>query len=493
MYNERMALLGMSTMGGNLVQNFAEHGYEMWMWNRTPSKTIDVCKSVPRHAPYKKRLHPVTGGLRQLVDKVGRDGIYFVMVKADNPYDRKDRPTNETITKLGKLLKRDAVIGDLANSYWEDTERRAMTFKRKGKHYFGIGVSGGEEGAKKGPAIMPGGTSKEVYDERLKKPLEAIAAKAPLDKLPCVTWIGFGGAGHYVKMVHNGIEYADMQYIAETYDLMRACGMKAPEISEVFSKWNEGRLQSYLIEITAEILRHEDPWHKGEMLVDYIKDEAQMKGTGTWTVMSSLKLKEGVEPIPGIYSAVESRSMSAKGTQRPGALTLKPRRGIITPKEVTDLENALYVSKIASYAQGISLMQAAAEEYNFGGLNIGEIARIWRAGCIIRAKFLDEITHAYRMNPDLENLMLAPAFREAINESMGSLKRVSRTATTLEVPIMAIDSAKNFILQASRRKLPANLTQAQRDYFGAHTYRRIDREGSFHTDWTGNGEGKKIG
>lgn len=500
-----MAMIGMAVMGSNFAQRFAEQGYNMAMFNRTDSVTQQRFDEIPNSAPYKSRLCPVMGNpndpmdMKPLVDIVGETGTYFIMVKADDPKAtldkkteefKKKRPTEAMINALREYLKPGAIIVDCANSYWGDTTRRCESFDGTGIDFFGTGVSGGEEGARNGPAIMPGGTSKEVYDKRLKIPLEAVAAKAPQDEAPCVTWIGNRGAGQFVKMVHNGIEYADMALIAETYDIMRkSLRMSADEIGDVFAQWNEGRLKSYLIEITADILHHADPSGKGQ-LVDYILDRAMMKGTGTWTVADSLTLRDGVYPIPTIYAAVESRAISAMKPERvemSKILSLPPKRFKGNKERMlSDLENALYVAKISSYTQGIGFMQAAAKQYDFGGLDIGEIARIWRNGCIIRAQFLGDITEAYKKDSSLPNLMAAPSFTKAVIENMPSLERVCAQATRSRVPILALDASKDFILQVPSEELPANLLQAQRDYFGAHTYERKNKKPGkhFHTAWS---------
>jgi len=488
-----MAMIGMAVMGRNFAQNFASKGFDMAMFNRTTARTVEAYEAC-KDLPYASRLHPVTGGMKDLVKTVGADGTYFIMVKAGEP-------TESMIQQLKPHLKKGAVVVDCANSRWTDTVRRNKDFEGTGVDYFGTGVSGGEEGALRGPAIMPGGPSRSVYNRRLKKALEAVAAKAPSDGKPCVTYIGKHGAGHFVKMVHNGIEYGDMQLIAEAYDLMGgALGMTAPEMSDVFARWNKRILNSYLIEITAEVLAQKDAEGKG-YLVDRILDQAMMKGTGTWTMAHSLELDSGVEPLPTIYSAVESRAISAKKDDRVAMAKVlpMPRKKFKGDKKklIRDIEQALYVAKIASYTQGISLMQAAAKEYDFGGLDIGEIASIWRAGCIIRAGFLDDITKAYKKNPNLLSLMAAPLFKKAVQKGFPCLSRVCMAANEARVPFMAFDASRNFILQAVNARLPANVTQAQRDFFGAHTYKKIDGRGKtvtskgdavvYHTHWMVDG------
>lgn len=476
-----MAMIGMAVMGSNFAQNFARNGYPIALFNRTTAKTKAVYEAC-RNKPYADHLFPVEGNLKALVDVVGKTGTYFIMVKAG-------QATQTMIDELRPLLAPGAYMVDCANSYWPDTRTRRQQFEGTGIHFFGVGVSGGEEGALLGPAIMPGGGPREIYDARLKAPLEAVAAKAPQDGAPCVAYLGKHGAGHFVKMVHNAIEYGDMQLIAEAYDLMRGpLGMGPEAIADVFGDWNKGVLDSYLIEITAQALRQQDPHGQG-YLVDWIVDAAQMKGTGTWTVKDSLALEAGVEPIPTIYAAVESRAVSAQRTARVELERLLPLAKPVKYEGdakafLKHMEQALYVAKIASYAQGLQLLKAADRAYDFGGLEIGEIARLWRAGCIIRARFLGDITQAYRGNPQLPNLIVAPQFRQVVAQGMASLVQVCAAATQAHIPLMAFDASKNYLLQATSSRLPMNLTQLQRDFFGAHTYQRLDRPGVFHTVWT---------
>ena len=483
-----MAMIGMAVMGRNFAQNFASKGFDIAMFNRTTSRTVEAyeaCKGLP----YLNRLHPVTGDVKQLIKTVGASGTYFVMVKAGEG-------TEAAINQLKPYLKKGSIVVDCANSHWKDTMRRAEEFDGTGIDFFGTGVSGGEEGALRGPSIMPGGPTRSVYNRRLRKPLEAVSAKAPRDGKPCVTFIGKHGAGHFVKMVHNGIEYGDMQLIAEAYDVMSgALGMSANEIGDVISKWNEGILNSYLIEITAEVLHQKNSTGRGA-LVDHILDQAMMKGTGTWMMIDSLGLESGVEPLPTIYSAVESRAISAKKDDRVSMSNILrlPKRKFKGDRKklIRALEQALYLSKIASYTQGIALMQTAAKEYDFGGLDIGEIASIWRAGCIIRAGFLDDITRAYEKDPNLPSLLAAPIFQTAVRKGFGSLERVCTIATAARVPFMAFDSSKNYILQSVNKRLPANVTQGQRDFFGAHTYKKIDAKGNVIVHEKGRNKGQPV-
>ncbi len=358
--------------------------------------------------------------------------------------------------------------------------RRHNMLKEKGILFLGIGISGGEEGALKGPSIMPGG-DKEAW-ELVKEPLLAIAAKVG-DNEPCCAYMGPGGAGHFVKTVHNGIEYGDMQLISEAYFLMRELlGMSAAEIGAVFQSWNQGELESYLIEITAEILARIDEY-TSQPLVDVILDEAEQKGTGKWTAQEAMEL--GV-PVPTIAEAVFARSLSALKDERAEAAKLLtgPRGEFAGDKDqlLEDIRRALYLAKICSYAQGFALLKAASDEYNWN-LDLGQVALIWRGGCIIRARFLDEIAAAFARKADLTNLLLDPYFREAVGQGQLALRRVAALAADFGVPIPGFGSALFYYDSYRRERLPANLVQAQRDYFGAHTYRRTDMPGVFHTQW----------
>jgi 6-phosphogluconate dehydrogenase len=368
---------------------------------------------------------------------------------------------------------------DGGNSFFQDTERRSKEVESRGYLYIGTGISGGEEGALKGPSIMPGG-SPEAY--ALIEPIvKAIAARVNGD--PCVTHIGPRGSGHYVKMIHNAIEYGDMQLIAEAYDILhRGLGQSAKELHQIFAKWNEGPLSSYLIEITADIFTVIDR-ETNQPLVDTILDSAGQKGTGKWTSQNAFDL--GI-PIPTINAAVEARNLSVFKEERERAanafpLTVHHYSG--DPRTFTEkVGHALYASKICSYAQGLALLQAASFEYQYH-LNLAEIARIWRGGCIIRARFLDDVSRAYRENPELRNLILAPFFREALLQRQEAWRHVVETAIQLAIPVPGLSASLEYFDSYRSSRLPANLIQAQRDYFGAHTYRRIDQEGIFHTEW----------
>jgi 6-phosphogluconate dehydrogenase len=461
-----LGLVGLAVMGQNLALNMERHGYAVAVYNRTP----DVTESfVAGHVD--RRLV----GCRTLPDMaraLDRPRRIMLMVKAGAPVDA-------VIEQLAQLLEPGDVIVDGGNSYFTDTERRAAVLHASGLHFIGAGVSGGEEGALKGPSIMPGGEP-EAYGQ-MREVLEAIAAK--VNGEPCVTYLGPRGAGHYVKMVHNGIEYGDMQLIAEAYDVLRlGLGLPAPEMHGIFAEWNRGELESYLIEITADIFARTDVW-TGLPLVDLIVDEAQQKGTGKWTSQNALDL--GV-PIPTINAAVEARILSGYRAER-----LAASRVLGGPSQtfegdrarlIADVRDALYMAKICSYAQGMALLRSASHEYGYA-LRLGDIAAIWRGGCVIRARFLDRITDAFRREPDLPNLLMDAGFRDEVQRRQSALRSVVGTATQLGIPCLAFSSALAYYDGYRSARLPANLTQAQRDYFGAHTYRRLDRDGVYHTEW----------
>jgi 6-phosphogluconate dehydrogenase len=396
-------------------------------------------------------------------------------------------PVDSAIAHLKPHLETGDILMDGGNSFFLDTERRNKELETQGFRYIGTGVSGGEEGALWGPAIMPGG-QREAW-EAVSPILRAIAARAD-DGQPCVEYMGPRGAGHYVKMVHNGIEYGDMQLIAESYDILRrGLGLPADELHDIFSEWNQRELKSYLIEITAAILAKKDP-DTGKPLVDVILDEAQQKGTGKWASQNALDVGA---PIPTINAAVESRILSALKPQRvaaskvlrgPVPAPLMAGRAEAGEKQrlIRAVEAALYASKITSYAQGLALMRIASEEYKYD-LHLGDIAKIWRAGCIIRAGLLGDIMAAYQRNAALINLLLDPAFREAVESRQEEWRFVVQTAIGMGIPVLAMSASLAYFDAYRSECLPANLTQAQRDYFGAHTYRRTDKEGVFHTDW----------
>jgi len=463
-----IGLVGLAVMGQNLVLNMERNGYSVAVYNRTTERMREF---VAERAQGKQILGCAT--LKDLVGALERPRRVMLMVQAGAPVDA-------VIAELKPLLAPGDLIIDGGNSFYQDTERRAVALAEDRINYIGTGVSGGEEGALWGPAIMPGGQP-EAY--RLVEPiLTAIAAKAEGE--PCVAYMGPRGAGHYVKMVHNGIEYGDMQLIAEAYDVMaRGLGIPAAELAEVFGQWNQGELQSYLIEITSEILARVDE-ETGKPLVNVILDEAKQKGTGKWTSQDALDLGA---PTHTINAAVESRIISAYKDERVAAsqvltgptIKFSGDRG----QMIEDVRDALYAAKICSYAQGMGLLRAASAEYDYD-LDMGAIARIWRGGCIIRARFLNDIAAAFDHNPKLTNLMLDPFFRDEILARQGALRRVVTTAVSMGIPVHAFASSLAYFDAYRTKRLPANLTQGQRDYFGAHTYRRVDKEGSFHTEWT---------
>jgi len=454
-------------MGANLALNLADHGNRVSVYNRTTSVTDEF---ITGEAGDKEILPTTT--LAGLVDSLSSPRIILVMVKAGDPVDY-------VIDDLAPLLNAGDIIIDGGNSLFTDTERRYRELQEREIRYVGAGVSGGEEGARHGPSIMPGGDPSAWLD--VKDILQGIAAKAP-DGSPCCEWLGPGGAGHFVKMVHNGIEYGDMQVIAEAYDLLlRGMGMKPAEIGDVFSRWNEGRLQSYLVEITADILHVEVD---GSPIIDSILDAAGQKGTGKWTVIASM---ESAEPTTLVAEAVYARVVSSDPVRRAVAADLFPAPvGAVTGVEVDDIESALYASKIVSYAQGFRLLRAASDEHDWD-LDLGSIASIWRAGCIIRAVFLEDITAAYEAHPDLGDLMEADFFSSALRDEEAAWRGVVGASVSAGIPTPAYSSALAYFDGIRSRRLPANLIQAQRDYFGAHTFERTDRPRGefFHHEWDG--------
>lgn len=463
----QFGLIGLAVMGENLVLNIERNGFSVAVYNRTAERT----KAFAEGAAKGKRIKPCYS-LQELADSLEKPRKVMLMVQAGDPVD-------QVIAQLKPVLEPGDLIIDGGNSFFKDTERRAAELEKVGINYIGTGVSGGEEGALKGPAIMPGGQY-EAY-KMIEPMVTAIAAKAEGE--PCVTYIGPRGAGHYVKMVHNGIEYGDMQLIAEIYDILnRGLGLSAKELHDIFAEWNEGELKSYLIEITRDIFAKVDP-DTGKPLVDVILDEAQQKGTGKWTSQNALDLGA---PTQTINAAVESRIISAYKAERVAASKQLPGPEIKFTGDraqlIQDARNALFAAKICSYAQGMGLLKAASEEYKYD-LKLGKIAKIWRGGCIIRAQFLNDITAAYERNPNLTNLLLDPCFKEAILTRQASLRRIVQTAVGLGIPCLALSASLAYFDAYRTERLPANLTQAQRDYFGAHTYRRIDKEGIFHTEW----------
>ena len=468
-----IALIGLAVMGQNLILNMNDHGFTVVAYNRTVSKVDDFLN---KEAKGTKVLG--ARSFEELARQLKRPRRVMLMVKAGKPVD-------EFIEHLLPHLEPGDIIIDGGNSLFEDTNRRTQYVESKGLLYIGTGVSGGEEGARHGPSIMPGGSP--AAWPHVKGIFQGIAAKVD-DGVPCCDWVGEMGAGHYVKMVHNGIEYGDMQLICEAYNLMKTgLGLSAQEMHDIFAEWNKGELDSFLIEITRDILAYKDT--DGQPLVEKILDTAGQKGTGKWTVVNSQDL--GI-PITLIAEAVYSRCVSALKEERvKAARKLKGPRPVISgdkAKFVDAIRQALYASKIVSYAQGYMLMRAAAQEYKWN-LNYGGIALMWRGGCIIRSRFLSKIKEAFDHTPKLTNLLLDNYFRGEIKKSQKGWRNVVATAAKKGIPVPAFSTALSFYDQYRSERLPANLLQAQRDYFGAHTYERIDRpRGEFsHTNWTGRG------
>ncbi|MBD1214314.1 MAG: NADP-dependent phosphogluconate dehydrogenase [Dolichospermum sp.] len=473
---QSFGVIGLAVMGENIALNVERNGFPIAVYNRSREKT-------DAFMAYRAQGRNVKAAfsLEQFVASLERPRKILVMVQAGKPVDA-------VIQQLKPLLQEGDIIIDGGNSWFEDTERRTQELEPTGLRYIGMGVSGGEEGALNGPSLMPGGT-KSSY-EYLSPIFNKIAAQ--VDDGPCVTYIGPGGSGHYVKMVHNGIEYGDMQLIAEAYDLLKnVAGLNAAQLHEVFSQWNTtDELNSFLIEITANIFPYVDPETKIP-LVDLIVDAAGQKGTGRWTVQTALEL--GVA-IPTITAAVNSRILSSIRDERIAASKQitgpNAKYGGDIAAFVNMVRDALYCSKICSYAQGMALLSTASKTYNWE-LNLGEMARIWKGGCIIRAGFLNKIKKAFDENPALPNLLLAPEFKQTILDRQAAWREVIVTAAKLGIPVPAFSASLDYFDSYRRDRLPQNLTQAQRDYFGAHTYKRTDKEGTFHTEWVPIAEAKK--
>ena len=471
MTKRTFGVIGLAVMGENLALNVESRGFPIAVYNRTASKTKEFMETRAVGKDVKAAY-----SLEEFVQILERPRKILVMVKAGPPVDA-------VIEQLKPLLEEGDMIIDGGNSLYEDTERRTRDLESTTKLGFvGMGVSGGEEGALHGPSLMPGGT--EFAYRELEPILTKIAAQ--VDDGPCVTYVGPGGAGHYVKMVHNGIEYGDMQLIAEAYDVLKnGLGLSNQQLQETFAEWNRtDELNSYLIEITADIFKYVDP-ETGHHLVDLILDSAGQKGTGRWTVLSSLEL--GV-PIPTIYAAVNARVMSAYKDERVAAAKELPGPGETYPGDadlfVDKVRDALYCSKMCSYAQGMALIAKASQEFNYN-ISLPESARIWKGGCIIRAGFLDKIRKAFAENPGLPNLLLAPEFKQSILDRQEAWREVLVLANKLGIPVPAFSSSLDYFDSYRRANLPQNLTQAQRDYFGAHTYERTDKPRGefFHTEW----------
>ncbi len=468
-----IGLIGLAVMGENLILNMESRGFTVACFNRTVSKVDDF---VNGRAKGKKIIG--CHSIEELTANLKKPRKVFLMVKAGQPVD-------DFIEQLLPRLEDGDIIIDGGNSHFPDTIRRTKYVESKGKLYIGTGISGGEEGALRGPSIMPGGSP--AAWSYVKPIFQTIAARTDAGE-PCCEWVGENGAGHFVKMVHNGIEYGDMQLIGETYHLMKeGLGLSNDEMHKVFAEWNEGELNSYLIEITRDILAYRD--EQGNEVIDLILDTAGQKGTGKWAVIAAL---DSGQPLTLIGEAVFARCLSALKDER-----VKASQVLKGPKAqfkgdkarfVDDLRKALYASKIVSYAQGYQLMRAAAKEYGWN-LNYGGVALVWRGGCIIRSVFLGDIKKAFDKNPNLENLLLDPFFKRAVTKSQASWRRVVTTAVKLGIPVPAISSALMFYDGFRHERLPANLLQAQRDYFGAHTYERVDKPRGefFHTNWTGRG------
>ncbi len=470
MIKASIGVIGLGVMGHNLALNMERNGFAVAGYDLDLAKT----KAFIENQGKNKNIVGVDtpAALMEVLEKPRR---ILMMVPAGPAVD-------SAINHLKPHLEAGDILIDGGNSFFLDTEQRNKALEKEGFNFVGMGVSGGEEGALWGPSMMPGG-QKQAWDA-LAPILRAMAAKADEDGQPCVEYIGPRGAGHFVKMVHNGIEYGDMQLIAEVYDVLtRGLGLQAKELSGIFAEWNQGELKSYLIQITSEILARVDP-DTGKPLVEMILDEAQQKGTGKWTSQNALDIGA---PIPTINAAVESRIISSLKPQRVAASKVihgpEPLYRGNNQQLVDAAKQALYASKITSYAQGLGMMRIASDEYKYD-LQMGEIAKIWRAGCIIRASLLGDITKAYQRNPSLGNLLLDDFFRDAVESRQQAWRFFVQSAVGLGIPVLATNASLAYFDAYRTERLPANLTQGQRDYFGAHTYRRIDKEGVFHTEWT---------
>ncbi|WP_199038102.1 NADP-dependent phosphogluconate dehydrogenase [Glycomyces salinus] len=465
-----IGVVGLAVMGSNLARNFARHGFTVAVYNRTYAKTQELIAEHGGDGDFVPSEE-----LADFVASLKRPRKAMIMVQAG-------KATDAVIESLAELMEPGDMIIDGGNAHFENTRRREAALRERGIHFVGTGVSGGEEGALNGPSIMPGGSA-ESY-ESLGPILEAISAKAP-DGTPCCTRLGPDGAGHFVKMVHNGIEYSDMQLIGEAYDLLRrGAGIEPTELSKIFSEWNTGDLDSYLIEITAEVLGHTDA-ATGKPFVDVVLDQAGQKGTGRWTVQIALDL--GV-PVTGIAEATFARALSSGTRQREGAVGVLsgPDGGVDLPESfVDDVRQALYASKIVAYAQGFDQIAAANAEFGWD-IDLGSCAALWRSGCIIRAGFLDKITAAWRGNPGLPTLLAAPEFTKIVTEAQDAWRRVVSAAVQAGIPTPGFSAALAYYDGLRSKRLPAALIQGQRDFFGAHTYKRVDREGTFHTEWSGD-------
>ncbi|MDP9116303.1 MAG: NADP-dependent phosphogluconate dehydrogenase [Actinomycetota bacterium] len=464
----QIGVTGLAVMGRNLARNLARHGHTVALHNRSPERTRSLAEQHGDEGSFVP-----TESMADFVASLERPRAVIVMVKAGDP-------TDAVIDELVPLLEAGDIIIDCGNAHYTDTRRRDASLKELGLHFVGCGVSGGEEGALLGPSIMPGGSA-ESY-QKLGPIFESIAAV--VDGTPCCVHVGPDAAGHFVKMVHNGIEYADMQLIAEAYDLLRhGLSTGAADIGEIFRTWNDGDLESFLVEITADVLSHTDA-ETGNAFVDVVLDQAEQKGTGRWTVQSALDL--GI-PITGIAEATFARALSGHADQRDGAR--RTFGGAAAPLDIPDREAfiedvqlALYASKVVAYAQGFDHIEAGSAEFGWE-IDRGAMATIWRGGCIIRARFLDRIVDAYAKDPDLTSLLVDPYFGAEVSRSVDSWRRVVAQAAAAGIPTPAFSSSLAYFDGLRRDRLPAALIQGLRDNFGAHTYRRVDKDGSFHTEW----------
>ena len=467
MEKAQVGLIGLAVMGENLALNIAGKGIKISVYNRTVEKVDDFLKRAGSLPVYGAR------SMADFIDSLEKPRKIIIMIKAGGPVD-------EMIEMLASYLDKDDIIIDAGNSFFEDTRKRYARLKERGLRYVGMGVSGGEEGALLGPSLMPGGDKSAV--DAVWPILVKIAAQ--VEDKACVCYMGEDGAGHFVKTVHNGIEYADMQLISEAYYILyNMPGMDNEKLADIFADWNKSSLESYLIEITSEILRRKDD-DTDNYLVDMILDQAEQKGTGKWTAQSALEL--GVA-VPTIAEAVFARCISAQKKERVAAQNeynkkVKAGEEFLHDGFAEDVKRALYAAKICCYAQGFSLFKAAAKEYNWQ-MNFEEIALIWRGGCIIRANMLSDIARAFRRQPEIENLLIADEFIKTIKEADDSWRKVVNAAQKAGLAIPALSSTLSYYDSYTTGRLPANLLQAQRDFFGAHTYKRMDKEGSFHSKW----------
>ncbi|XP_023770159.1 6-phosphogluconate dehydrogenase, decarboxylating 3, chloroplastic [Lactuca sativa] len=473
----RIGLAGLAVMGQNLALNVAEKGFPISVYNRTTSKVDETLDRAHNEGQL-----PLTGHYtpRDFVLSIQKPRSVIILVKAGAPVD-------QTIEALAAHMEPGDTIIDGGNEWYENTERRIVEAENRGLLYLGMGVSGGEEGARNGPSLMPGG-SYEAYNN-IKDIVEKVAAQ--VEDGPCVTYIGEGGSGNFVKMVHNGIEYGDMQLISEAYDVLKNVGgLSNTELAEIFDEWNRGELESFLIEITADIFKVKDEHGEGE-LVDKILDKTGMKGTGKWTVQQAAELSVAA---PTIAASLDCRYLSGLKDEREDAARILAaaglkeevgtvRSGIDKKRLIDDVRQALYASKICSYAQGMNLLRVKSSEKNWN-LDFGELARIWKGGCIIRAVFLDRIKKAYQRNPNLASLLVDPDFAKEMVQRQAAWRRVVGLAISAGISTPGMCASLTYFDTYRRARLPANLVQAQRDLFGAHTYERIDREGAFHTEWT---------